>query len=86
MGPAPTIADALALVAAEPLDGALLDVNLRGEEAFSVADALVERRVPFVFATGYSAEAIPERHRAVPRCEKPVRAAALVAAFSKTTD
>lgn len=37
-----------------PLDGAVLDVNLGGgETVFPLAEALRERGVPFVFATGY---------------------------------
>ena len=34
-------------------DGALLDVNLGGEMVFPLANALLDRGVPFVFATGY---------------------------------
>lgn len=37
----------------EPLDGAVLDINLGGEMVFPLADRLRERGVPFVFATGY---------------------------------
>lgn len=73
LGPAPSVAAALALVdAAETLDGALLDVNLGGEPIFPVADALLGRGVPVVLTTGYDLRAIPERYAQVPRCEKPV--------------
>jgi CheY-like chemotaxis protein len=34
-------------------DGAILDVNLGGEMVYPVADALLARGVPFLFATGY---------------------------------
>jgi CheY-like chemotaxis protein len=34
-------------------DGAVLDINIGGEMVFPVAEALRERGVPFVFATGY---------------------------------
>jgi hypothetical protein len=40
----------LDLVARGKLDGAILDVNLAGEEAYAVADALSSRRVPRGFA------------------------------------
>ncbi len=54
IGPVPSVADALALLAAEEaIDGAILDVNLRGEKAYPVADVLRERGVLFVLATGY---------------------------------
>jgi CheY-like chemotaxis protein len=72
VGPAATVEQALALIASAPrIDGAVLDVNLRGVRAFGVADELAARGVPFVFATGYSALAIPERYRAVPTLVKP---------------
>ena len=81
LGPVPTVADAMALIDAGSVDAAVLDVNLRGEMAYPVADALTERRVPFVLATGYSADALPVRYASLPRCDKPVAADALVAAL-----
>ncbi len=71
LGPAATVADALALIGVEPLNGAVLDINLRGDFVFPVADALIERGVPFIFATGYGSATIPERYSGVTRCEKP---------------
>jgi CheY-like chemotaxis protein len=74
IGPAPTVWEALNLIATDTgvLDGAVLDINLSGERAYAVADALVARQVPFVFATGYDAVAIPAAYAAVPRLNKPV--------------
>jgi CheY-like chemotaxis protein len=72
-GPVPSVADALKMIAEEDrLDGAILDVNLRGEKAYPVADALRERGIPFVLATGYEQWALPEAYKDVPRCDKPV--------------
>lgn len=72
VGPAPTVEQALTLVAGtERLDGAVLDINLREEMAYPVADALLARGVPLVFATGYDAGTIPARYADVPCCEKP---------------
>lgn len=69
---AATVEQALALLASIPdLDGALLDINLRGVEAYSVADALAGRGVPFVFTTGYSSPIIPDRYRHVRVLQKP---------------
>jgi CheY-like chemotaxis protein len=74
LGPAATLDRALALVeTADRIDGAVLDINLRGAMTYPVADVLARRRVPFVFATGYDADIVPEAYRHVPRCEKPVR-------------
>lgn len=53
VGPAATIEEALRLVGSEALDGAVLDVNVRGERIDPVAEALVARGVPMLFATGY---------------------------------
>lgn len=79
VGPVGEIDDALDLIEdTEQLDGAVLDLNLRGEMAFPVADALQERNVPFIFATGYDQAAIPERFSGVIRCEKPVKADKIV--------
>ncbi len=72
VGPAGNAAQALALIAAERLDGAILDINLNGEEAYPVADALIARHVPVVFATGYDRSAIRPPYEDIPRCEKPV--------------
>lgn len=35
------------------IDAAILDVNLHGHRSYAVADALIAREIPFVFATGY---------------------------------
>lgn len=73
LGPVPSVAAALQLVeSTEALDGALLDVNLGGEEIYPVAEELLARGVPVVLTTGYDHRAIPERFADVPRCEKPV--------------
>ena len=73
IGPAGTVADALELIAAQgEIHGAVLDIDLHGERAYPVADALRARGVPFVFATGYDAWIIPDAYAEVPRCEKPV--------------
>ena len=53
VGPAARIDQALAMIKAEALDAAVLDVNLNGQQSYPLADALVTRGVPFVFSTGY---------------------------------
>ncbi|MDF0488432.1 response regulator [Sphingomonas sp. H39-1-10] len=75
LGPVPSVDEAAERITAEPrIDVAVLDVNLRGDMVFPVADALIERGVPFAFATGYDCEALPDRFAAVPRVEKPFKA------------
>lgn len=72
IGPAPSVQQALSLVEHElPMDAALLDVNLGGEKAFPVADALIARSVPFVFTSGYDDEVLAKNYALMPRCQKP---------------
>lgn len=71
LGPVPDLAGAMALLGSAP-DGAILDVNLGGEMVFPLADELRERRIPFVFATGYECGSIPERYARHPCLEKPL--------------
>ncbi|HWJ73106.1 MAG TPA: response regulator [Kaistia sp.] len=83
LGPVGTVEGALRVIAeAERLDAAVVDVNLFGELAFPVADMLLERGIPFVFATGLEASEIPLRYAAIGHCAKPVAAANLAEAFS----
>jgi CheY-like chemotaxis protein len=84
-GPVPSLDRARAMLATEgdQLDGAVLDVNLRGQMVYPLADTLAQSGVPFVFATGYSAESIPERYAHVPRCYKPIDADAVVRALGR---
>ena len=53
IGPAATIESALELARREELDAAVLDVNVRGERIDPVAEALIARGIPVLFATGY---------------------------------
>lgn len=67
-------------------DVAVLDVNLRGRQTLPIAQALAERGVPFLFATGYGEASLPEPLRKVPVLQKPFHLRdlerALRAAFS----
>ena len=49
--------------------------------AFSVTDALLERGIPSIFATGYDAHVIPSRFVHVKRCEKPMASEQTAAAL-----
>lgn len=71
VGPVGDLGRGLALTAGEPLDAAVLDVNLEGETSYAIADALAEQEVPYMFLTGYDGWALPERYRAAPRVAKP---------------
>ena len=53
IGPAYRLSDGLRLAREEAIDVAVLDVNIEGERSDAIADALTERKIPFVLATGY---------------------------------
>jgi len=53
VGPVASLDAALDLAGREMLDGAILDVTIRGGTVFPVAEKLLARRIPFVLASGY---------------------------------
>ncbi len=66
-----SVAAALDGIKQMEFDGAILDVNLRGERADPIADALAARGVPFIFATGYGEVGISDRFKGVVVLQKP---------------
>ncbi len=67
----PRVNEALATARSEEFDIAILDVHLNGQAVFPVAEALIERGIPFVFATGYGERGLPEQYRSRPILQKP---------------
>ena len=75
VGPASSVEEAMGLIG-KPIDGALLDVSVRGALIYPVADALIEQGVPVVLCSGYAmTSAIPETYAAVPQIAKPYNSA-----------
>ena len=72
-GLASRLAPAMALAREAQFDLAMLDVTLAGEQSFPVARALVERGIPFLFATGYGVKGVAEEFRSFPVLQKPFR-------------
>lgn len=66
-----SVSGALAQAEAGGFDAAILDVHLQGEACWVVADALADRGIPFLIATGGHTEPPPARHAAVPMLAKP---------------
>jgi CheY-like chemotaxis protein len=83
VGPAFSLAEAIALVEHERLDGAVLDVNLAGEDSRAVADRLAAQGVSFVLASGYDRVDNPY---AVPVVAKPYDLGMLAAALGRAFD
>ncbi len=83
LGPVASADAALARIAADPApDAAVLNVDLNGEVAAAVAEALRARGVPFVLVTGYTEPPAPAFEDA-PRVEKPFADGALVLAVAQ---
>ncbi len=81
IGPAYSVGQAFEMSAGAAIDGALLDINLRNERVFGLADALADRNVPIVFLSGEIWPVIPERHAGSRRVTKPVTPPRVVAAL-----
>ena len=71
VGLAASVADALRLIEDATIDGAVLDINLRGDRVTEVADLLARKSVPFVFVSGYGSSGCPSGHERVPVLAKP---------------
>src|SRR6476660_466104 len=70
-GEAARIDEAIEAARHAAFDAAILDVDLGGTSSEPVAQALAGRKIPFVFATGYGAQGLPEAFRNRPTLKKP---------------
>ena len=57
IGPAYNLHSGLALAGSAMIDGAILDVNLNNGDSSAIANALADRDIPFILATGYGSGA-----------------------------
>jgi len=72
VGPLSELEDILLAIQAQPLDGALLDVNLRGRQVFDILPEFISRNIPVVLTSGYDdASLFPRAFRELPRISKP---------------
>jgi CheY-like chemotaxis protein len=78
-----SVAAALALIATQTFDAAILDINLGGEKSYPVADALDVLHIPFVFSTGNSDHGVRDDLDDHLVLRKPYSRAALLAAFER---
>jgi CheY-like chemotaxis protein len=75
----PTLEQAFAALSAQPVDVAVLDINLKGTSVVPLAEHLRAHGTPFVFLSGYGDDGmLPEHLRTYPRFAKPVDAEPLV--------
>jgi len=75
-----------AAVADMPPELAILDLNLGGESSLPIADDLVARGVPIIFASGYGNAGLPPRYRASPMLAKPFDPADLIVKLAALLD
>lgn len=72
LGPAMSLASALALAEQAAIDCALLDVDIAGHDVYPVARVLQRRGIPFIFHTGHgSRRAHGEMFPGAMTCQKP---------------
>jgi CheY-like chemotaxis protein len=78
VGPVSEVREILQVIEAEPIDGALLDVNLRGHQVFEILPEVIRRRIPVMLTSGYDdATLFPPAFRELPRISKPFDEATL---------
>jgi len=78
--------DAIKEAQEQDFHAAILDVNLNGHQIFPVAEILVERRIPFLFATGYGEQGVPPAFQQHPTLEKPFHQDALQTTLASLLD
>lgn len=82
IGPASRLSEGLALAEDEAISAAILDINLAGERSDPIAETLIRRGIPFIFASGYGVT--PEAyHDVAPMIGKPYREADVVEALTE---
>jgi CheY-like chemotaxis protein len=77
-----------ALTAAEPIDAAVIDIQLAEgtDVGFALAEVALKRSIPIVFLTGYESDlALPEPFSAVRVLTKPCSPLALIQAVNEIT-
>lgn len=83
-GEAGDIDEGIRLVQSIDFDIAILDVNVNGKVITPVAEAVQMRGRPFVFATGYGAQGLPEKFRDRPTLQKPFQIETLARTIEAT--
>lgn len=86
IGPIGEYLEAMSLIDRDGFDVAVMDINLRHESAYPLADELERQGIPFIFATGYSSAVIPERYRHILRWEKPYELDGIVEGLAPLCD
>ncbi len=81
LGPCPDEESALEELSKGKATAVLLDINLGHGANFTIAAAVQQAGIPFVFITGYDEYVFPAQFAGVPRLQKPVQLWQIVDAF-----
>lgn len=80
LGPVASADEALSFIAADLVDAGILDIELHAEDAFAVADELLRRNIPFIFASN-SEDQVPGRFEGFRLVAKPVELRRIIEAL-----
>jgi len=83
LGPSYSAESAMALIETSPPDAAIVDVSLGSASGYPVAELLVQKNIPFVFATGHGEEAVTPRFAGTALLAKPFDFAGVSAALDR---
>ena len=85
IGLATSLEEGMQLAQGLDFDFALLDIRLGDEDSVSIAEKLLDRKVPFVFVTGFEDDVmLPAHLRSAPRFAKPYSIAAILKSIGHT--
>ena len=78
------INEVMRLAQSTEFDLAILDVNVNGKVISPVADVIMAKGCPFIFATGYGSSGLPEEYRDRPSLQKPFQLETLAQVITST--
>jgi DNA-binding response OmpR family regulator len=85
LGPVPDVARGRALLSESRPDCALLDINLKGQFVYELAEELIKIGVPPIFTTGYDSSFLPRQLIGRACLQKPIDMRNLVLSIRKET-
>jgi DNA-binding response OmpR family regulator len=85
LGPVPDVARGRALLSESRPDCALLDINLKGQFVYELAEELIKLGVPPIFTTGYDSSFLPRQLIGRACLQKPIDMRNLVLSIRKET-
>jgi DNA-binding response OmpR family regulator len=85
LGPVPDVARGRALLTESLPDCALLDINLKGQFVYELAEELIRLGVPPIFTTGYDSSFLPQQLTGRVCLQKPIDMRNLVLSIRRET-